>query len=227
MIVGRGMIAKEFYKHEEDYNNFCVFASGVSYANCTSENEFERELHLLKEQVGLKKKIIYFSSFHVVKGTTENPEYTNHKLYMEKYISDNFEDYLIIRLPNIIGKGGNQNTLFSMFYNNLIENNKMHLYKNAYRYIMDVSDVEFFTRKLMHRNIKICNMIFNKPVSVVKIADTFENVIAKHFDRDLIEKGEGMYYINNDSFNKLLLEIKFNYDEDEYLHKIIKKYYLK
>ena len=36
-----------------------------------------------------------------------------------------------------------------------------------------------------------------------------------------------MYYINNDSFNKLLLEIKFNYDEDKYLHKIIKKYYLK
>ncbi len=226
MIIGSGMIAKEFYKYEEKYHDVCVFASGVSYANCTSEDEFGREFLLLKKQVKLKK-IIYFSSFHVVKGTNENRKYTNHKLRMENYISDNFEDYLIIRLPNVIGEGGNKNTLFSLFYNNLIENNKMHLYKDAYRYIMDVSDVESFTRLLMRRDIKTCNMMFNKPINVVKIADAFENIIGKRFDRDLIEKGEGAYKINNDSFNELLLENNINYSEDDYLEKIIKKYYLK
>lgn len=227
MIVGRGMIAKEFCKYEEEYQDFCVFASGVSYANCTSQYEFEREFLLLKEQEKHKKKIIYFSSFHVLKETNENKKYIEHKLCMENFIINNFRDYLIIRLPNVIGEGGNKHTLFSMFYHNLIENKKMSLYKHAYRFIMDVSDVEFFTRQLMHTNMKICNMVFNNAFNVIQIADMFEKVIGKKYNKEVIEKGEGIYKIDNKSFNEFLNDIKFNYYENKYLEQVIKKYYLK
>ncbi len=226
MIVGNGMIAKQFIKRKESYKEFCVFASGVSYANCNSQVEFERELKLLNDQIKNHNKLIYFSSFHVIIDTLEYNSYTNHKKNMETYIINNFEDYLIIRLPNVIGKGGNKHTLFSLLYYNLMSGKEMTIHTNAYRYLIDVSDVEYFVNIIKDNKVKVCNMLFDDPISIIKIADMFESIVGKKYKRKYIKKGEGRYIINTDYFNKVLSEIKYSYDETTYLSDMIKKYYL-
>jgi hypothetical protein len=46
MIIGNGMIANNLSKIDND--NVLFFASGVSNSLCNDENEFEREIKLLK-----------------------------------------------------------------------------------------------------------------------------------------------------------------------------------
>ncbi|MDM5272405.1 hypothetical protein PGH07_09460 [Sulfurovum sp. zt1-1] len=225
MIVGNGLLANEFHKYKEKYEDYCIFASGVSYSTCISEVEFDRELNLLKEQVSCAKKLVYFSSENVL--SNSDSEYSQHKLNMENFIKNNFHDYLIIRLPNVIGRGGHKKTLFNVLYEKLLSKDKITLYENALRFIIDVSDVEFFTKIILEKNnVKICNMTFDKPVKVVKIFNTFEKVFNIKFNKSIGTEARRLHRINNNYFQNLLSEVGYDYDEDIYLEKVITKYYL-
>ena len=93
MIIGRGLIAKAFEKYNNN-DNVIIFSSGVSNSLETRDTEFEREESLLKSNLLLDKKFIYFSTISVVDGSLKSP-YINHKIKMEKMISENHNNYLI------------------------------------------------------------------------------------------------------------------------------------
>ena len=81
MIVGDGLIARAFKDSKLNYDDYIIFASGVSNSNETNINEFIREKKLLINILNQypEKKIIYFNS---VLSETKSNDYYIHKCRM-------------------------------------------------------------------------------------------------------------------------------------------------
>lgn len=138
MVVGNGLIAKSFSIFRED-NNIIIFASGVSNSKSTEISDFERERKLILSQ-DKNKKIIYFSTYSISDDSLRN-EYIRHKINMESLVENNFEDWLILRLPTVVGYGGNDNNFFNYISNRLKKNLPITIYENTYRSLLDVDDL--------------------------------------------------------------------------------------
>merc|ERR1711966_591768 len=83
---------------------------------------------------------VYISTYSVNDNSRKNKLYVKNKIKIEKIIKSNNNDYIIIRLPEIIGKSKNPNTLTNFFYNNLIKNKPFKVFKNSRRNLLDIDD---------------------------------------------------------------------------------------
>jgi len=222
MIVGKGLIAKA-YKNFNLHKNIIIFASGVSNSKEFRKKEFARERDLLIKSLDKKKKIIYFSTFGIEESSIHN-DYIRHKLKMEKIVFSN-KNYLIFRLPQLVGNSNNKNTLLNYFYNKIIKDKKIYLFSNHTRNIIDVQDVVKITKYFIKK--KYTNAIINvgneKYFNVVKIIEIMCAYLKKKPKIEIIKvkKNHEVQNINLD-----LLSKKFNINFDNnYLVRVIKKYY--
>ncbi len=103
------------------------------------------------------------------------------KKKIEKLIKKKCDNFLIIRLPEIVGKSKNKNTLTNFFYSKIITNNKFILYANAKRNLLDITDATklvlyFLQSNYSRRYLNIANLEFTNALKIVK---TFEKVLKK------------------------------------------------
>ena len=98
MIIGSGLIAKSFSKNKL-FDDYLIFASGVSNSNTTDENEFKREENLLIKNLSTDKPLIYFSS--IFSSSIDNP-YFNHKRDMENLVKNSHSNFFIFRIDGAV-----------------------------------------------------------------------------------------------------------------------------
>lgn len=113
MIIGSGLIASLFTNHDRE--DCIFFASGVSNSLETKKSEFLREENLIRKTIGEnpEKTFAYFSTCSIYDlSKTESP-YVLHKLKMEQIIAEHNSKYIIFRVSNAVGKGGNPNLLMN------------------------------------------------------------------------------------------------------------------
>jgi nucleoside-diphosphate-sugar epimerase len=67
--------------------------------------------------------------------------YIKHKLEMESLLKSHDGNHLILRLPQVVGKGGNPHTITNFIRDRLIGGEKFTVWANASRIIVDVDDV--------------------------------------------------------------------------------------
>lgn len=141
MIIGNGIIANAVKSY--DRKDIVFFASGVSNSLETRTSEFEREFSLLKTvyENNREKKLIYFSTLSIHDQSKQNSPYVIHKKEIEEYIENNVEHYLILRIGNIVGKGGNPNTLFNFLKTQISNHNEFTLHLKARRLLLDIEDI--------------------------------------------------------------------------------------
>jgi nucleoside-diphosphate-sugar epimerase len=141
MVIGNGLIASAF-KNYEKYDDIIIFASGVSNSHETYSAAFLREKILLERTLRKNKDrlIVYFSSAGMFDETKNL--YLMHKYAMEHIIMDSGNHYIILRLPQVIGDGGNPNTLVNFIVNKIKKDEIIDVYENAYRSIVDVEHIE-------------------------------------------------------------------------------------
>ncbi|AZA81723.1 hypothetical protein C1637_03865 [Chryseobacterium lactis] len=146
MIIGNGLIANSL--QHIDSEDYIFFASGVSNSLETRDSEFEREFNLLKDTLknNSDKKLIYFSTLSVKDQSKQNSHYVLHKLAVEDYIKNNSNNYLILRIGNIVGKGGNPNTLFNYLKSQITNNNTFVVHTHARRLLIDMDDITRFLK---------------------------------------------------------------------------------
>ena len=226
MIVGGGMLARAFDSYR-DHPNIVVLASGVSNSTVTDVAQFEREETLLVntlEEQG-KKRFVYFGTCSAVDPELSASPYVRHKLKMERLIETHSVDYLICRLPQAVGHSGNTNTLMNRLYASIRNGQRFQLWRNAYRYIIDVDDVSAVASYMIGQN-EYSNRIINvasRPFSIFDIVRALENVTQSSAIYAEIDKGAS-YDIDCSEAHKVarLLNIRF---DDTYLHRVIRKYY--
>ena len=221
MILGNGLIATSLSKNLKNHTNLLIFASGVSNSKEEREEEYEREFQLLKQTINehKDKKLIYFSSCSI---DSINPSrYNEHKKFIEKYIQDNLNNYLILRLPNVIGNSTNKNQLVNYFYDCLINQIKVTVNTDCIRHLIDVDDLSKVIELLDNIESTTLNVAFGNGVNVDEIIYILESVVGTKFKNiEFIQKGND-YTIDNISFLQHIDETNFTTNPK----KIIQKYF--
>lgn len=227
MIIGNGLIAQSFIPHFDKYEDIAIlFASGVSNSKLSLESEYLREKLLLQNALQQNRLLVYFSTCSIFDSTLQDSRYILHKLEMESLIVKT-DNYLIIRLPNVVGKIGNPNTMFNFFINQIVTGKNIQVAKNATRYIIDADDVAFWTMELIKNNFHnhIINVAFPNKLHVISIINIIEDFLNMKANVSMVEGGNE-YEVDLSIFTDFIYKKMPHFSlNPHYVKSIIEKYY--
>ena len=192
-IYGSGFLAKNLKKIYVP-NNFFIYAAGVSNSNLRDNKEFIREVKLFRKilkKIQTKKKFVYISSLSVENKSLKNDPYVKNKIKIENILKKECKDYLIIRLPQIVGKNKNINTLTNSIYNCFLNDKTFKLWKNSKRNLIDIDDINYILEKYFknfEENKKIINIFNYKSVDVLRLLKVFSNLLDKKINIKIVKK---------------------------------------
>lgn len=222
MIIGKGLIATQFI--EEDREDVIFFASGVSNSSETRKEEFLREQLLVEETLekNPNKLFVYFSTCSIYDSSKYNSPYVLHKLHMEEIIKEYASKYLILRVSNAVGKGGNPNLLMNYIYSQISSDKELIIHQNATRNLIDVEDVKNITLSYLKNNDfnKIVNVAYIENFYIQEIVEAFEENLKLKSNKVIEDKGEH-YSIDVRELNYIFNAL----NKQKYLNQIINKYY--
>lgn len=228
MVVGNGLIARVFSKYIDD-DRFTIFASGVSNSKELDVKEFEREEHMLTDSIlkNGKNRFVYFSTCSIDDKSLVDSMYITHKKNMESIIKSKCQNYIIFRLPNVVGKTENKNTFFNYFKNKISNQEEIHIDENAFRYIIDVDDLGKFLPSLIEFELntevtKSINVAMDNKSSVKDICFLMEDIMSKKTDKIFLDKGVE-YTIDNEIFIEHLKQFGL-LDFTNYNKEVLSKY---
>lgn len=222
MIVGNGMIASEFNLHSEDYVDYLIFASGVSNSKEINKNEFDREKKIILEIINKYKrlKLIYFSSILVE--ISKNKYYTA-KLEIEELIKTYAANYIIFRLPQIIGNRGNSNNLVNFLKHSINNDLEIIVYNDVERALIDIEDlvmvVNYCKNKINH---EILNFSGIEKLNVIILCNLIGNILNKKPILKITNDVENNNWNtkNSDIVNEAIVKI----NNVEYTNRVLRKY---
>lgn len=222
MIVGKGLIANLFT--EVDLDEVVFFASGVSNSSEMRKEEFLREQDLVEQTLvnNLEKLFIYFSTCSIYDSSKYNSLYVLHKLHIEEIIKQNATNYLILRVSNAVGKGGNPNLLMNYLSRQIINEQELNIHQHATRNLIDVEDVKNITLNYIKSKDwnKIVNVAYLENYNIPEIIEALELKYKTNTKKVIENKGE--HY----SIDVHELDYKFELrNKNDYLHQLIEKYY--
>ncbi len=230
-VYGDGFLAKKLKKISLPKKLF-IYAAGVSNSNLKSKKEYLREIKVFKtvfNKVDKKKTFIYISTLSVESKILSRDPYVKNKIKIERLLRKNSENYLIIRLPQLVGKNKNKNTLTNFIYECFIHEKKFNIWKNSKRNLIDIDDIIIILKKFLKKNKmnnRIINIFNHKSIETIKLIKIFSYVLKKNVKVRLIKKNNKN--INLKIINKKTLLPKFYYTrikKRDYIEKMILKYY--
>ncbi|WES96779.1 hypothetical protein P2W68_18250 [Chryseobacterium arthrosphaerae] len=221
MIIGNGILANAVRSYDRE--NVIFFASGVSNSLEKNPAEFEREISLLAKVTGEfpDKKLIYFSTCSVYDPTKKESPYVNHKLNAEKFITEHCKSFIIFRIGNAVGRGGNPNTLINFLKNSVLSGNRFTVYSNARRILIGTDDIALFTEQYIGEfNNEIINLTYPYQYSLSEILTQLEEHLGKKAVYENID--EGSYY--NIEFDPHTETFFTGISSEDYLKKLFSLY---
>jgi nucleoside-diphosphate-sugar epimerase len=222
-IIGSGFIAARFKKYHKflKKKKIIIYAAGISNSLEVNKKNLEREVLKIKNFIhNNKKKLIYISTYSVNDESRQRKLYVKNKIKIEKIIKQESKEYMIIRLPEIIGKNKNPNTLTNFFYNKIVKDESFNVFKNSRRNLLDVDDAIKNCIKIIRsyrKNKKVVNLLNKKFNTPLQIVNNFEKILKK----------KGIYKLQNTKIKKWSLKNNYYiYSKKDYLIKSLKKYYI-
>ncbi|WOC52447.1 NAD-dependent epimerase [Bergeyella porcorum] len=225
MIIGNGLIASLFTEHDKE--NVIFFASGVSNSLETKDNEFIREENLIRTTIekNPNKIFIYFSTCSIYDSSKTESQYVLHKLKMEQIIAELCPQYLILRVSNAVGKGGNPNLLMNYLIRSVKSGEDINVHTKATRNLIDTEDIKNITLLLLEKQElnKIVNLAYLENYSIIEILQIIERFFNLKINLNLIKAGSG-YDISISDVENYFIENQLT-NKEAYLCRILEKYY--
>lgn len=225
MVVGNGLIAKAF-KEFSNVSDVTIYASGVSNSSVSDPAELDREISMLTEYLHTSTCLVYFSTISVYDSSMENTLYVQHKKRVEELIKSTCTNYLIFRIPIVVGESNNPHTLINTLVNQMKRGETLKVFKRASRCLMDIDDIVKITTQIIldqaQRNA-IWNICFDNNTNIEKIIAYLEDAVGIIAKKEYIDRG-GSYSVPNEDFLTYLQSINYTLPDD-YLQQILKKYY--
>lgn len=228
MIVGNGLLAKAFGEFSDD-RKIIIFASGVSNSLETNKKAFKREYNLLKSTINKhhEKTLVYFSTCSIYDKSVPHPPYIIHKLEMEGLVEKECNQFFILRLPNVVGSGGNEHTIFNYLVNCIKQDEEIKLWNNATRNILDVDDMFCIAQNILSNKMhnKIINIANSQDFKVSEIVKQIEKFYGKDAVLKIENKGEPVH-IDISEFKENILSILSTEKQSiKYIPMLLNKYY--
>lgn len=224
MIIGNGLLAKGFINSNINHDDFIIFCSGVSNSKEMNYDNFNREKELVIKTITENKnlKFIYFSS--ILTGVSNN-NYYNHKIDVENLIKKESNNYIIFRVPQIIGSIGNKNNLFNFLKESILNDDEINIFENVKRALLDIDDLIDIVNYCKDKvNSEIINISYIEKISVLELVVIISNYLNK------IPKIKTIFNKTIDNWDIKNSEIIYQYINDiniktnGYTNKIVKKY---
>jgi nucleoside-diphosphate-sugar epimerase len=227
MITGKGLIAKTFISYEHN-DSIVIFASGVSNSTETNPFAFQREIDQLNNILLTTddRLLVYFSTTSINNKSANKSPYIIHKINMETQVL-RLPNFIILRLPQIIGKSSNPFTLTNFLYRKIKLGEEFELWSKAKKDLLDADDLFAIAKRIIDSKFyknTIINIGTTNKHSMQYIVSVFEKILSKEAIYLKKDFGEDFEY-DLTYCNKISSELKLSFDED-YLERIIKKYYL-
>ena len=230
-IIGNGFIGKSLNKIKKDLirTNYIIYAAGISHSKTKSKRNLNKELNSFKifSKNNFSKKVIYISTADVTNNISNKSLYVKNKIKIEKLVKKKFKNYIILRLPQIIGKSKNKNTLVNYFYFNIKNNKPLVLIKNFKRNVLDIDDILkllkiiIYSKITKHKVIILSNKYSVQRIDIVKIFEKKLNKTVNFKFKKIKKQIWPLYYQKNAHYFR---KAKITFDRN-YLLKTINKYY--
>jgi nucleoside-diphosphate-sugar epimerase len=225
MIIGGGLLASCLKIHLSECNsNILYFASGVSKSSELNAFEFQREVDLLSKYLCSSYYIVYFSTCSVYDKELITSPYVRHKLNIENILRARGNS-LVVRVPQVVGPGGNKHTLINYLYHNIFFGKTFDIWANAKRSLIDVEDVVYFTQKLVEYCVPdFCVVNVSAPfsISVIDLVKLIEKNFGLTACYNLIDAGSS-YSIDVTLIESLFDNYTAIFDQD-YFESLVIKY---
>jgi nucleoside-diphosphate-sugar epimerase len=225
MIIGNGLIANAFIPYFGNDSDILVFASGVSNSRQNLSEAFLRERRMLLDALSQQQHVLYFSTCSIEDPQLRNTPYVMHKNEMETLVRS-VKNYTIFRLPQVVGKTSNPNTLTNYLYQHVESGKSFEVWRHAQRYLIDVDDVAsivHFLIKSSQANGITLNVASLFSISIHQLVSIFELLLNRKANYTLVEDG-GAYLIESKLAQKAAANLGINF-ENGYIENIIRKYY--
>ncbi|HEX4984471.1 MAG TPA: hypothetical protein VFV71_00235 [Burkholderiales bacterium] len=226
MVVGDGMMARAFARYAQDAGTL-VFASGVSDSLETDPLAFARERSLLEAaRAGHPDALlVYFSTCSVEDPDRKDTPYVKHKLAMEDAIAQMPGEWLVFRLPLVIGSGHRGATLAQFLYARISAEEKFQVWANATRYPVDVDDVVRIASVFIgnRRKVNRCINIALRSFPVLEFVRVMQDIVGKPARYELLDKG-AHYEISCPELRELPATSVLDYS-GAYLERVLRKYF--
>jgi nucleoside-diphosphate-sugar epimerase len=228
VIIGKGMIAGAI-EGMSGWESDILFSSGVSNSGERDRSAFQKELDLVEcflQKVQAGAAFVYFSTTSIFDPEKVDSPYIVHKLHIEQLIKESNNNYLIIRLPNLVGRSKNPHTLTNFFAQSIRTGSPIRLKANAVRHLIDVADLATILNDIKTKFGKqkiTVNVETDRPLTAEKILLLMEEVMSKKagiIPLPAAKKGtETLIPADNSSIHYL-----FNTNEN-YHRDLFRKYY--
>lgn len=227
MVVGNGLIAREFIEFQND-DTILFFASGVSNSKSTDTDAFSREINLLKEMLSKYKNsmFVYFSTTSIYDNSLIDSDYVKHKILIESIIKTYAKSYIVLRLSQVVGQGGNKTNLLNFLFDKIRNGERIDLWNKASRNIIDIEHVSRIAKHIIKDPSfinKTINIASSKNVFVYDLIKEIEHETKKKAILTLIDKGTDVY-IDIKPILPILKQLNLNFEND-YIKNLIRKYY--
>ncbi len=228
-VVGKGSIASRFARFNGSPEYF-IFAGSVHDSSISNIEEIQKEEQEVKTALALLDVhtiFIYFSSCSIGESFNDVSVYTQHKKRMEAFIRSKASQYLIFRLPQVIGLYSYEAGIVNYLMANVTAGKKINVWENAGRNLIDLDDVYAIVCEILNqKKYSNCTINVASPVttSVTQMVSVVEHFLNKTADVELIKKGESNH-INIAEIKEIIdtLEIDFGHN---YFINALAKYYL-
>ena len=136
---------------------------------------------------------------------------------------------LVYRLPNVVGFGGNDKTMFNFLCSSIRNEKEIIVRKNAKRSLIDVDDVVKLVKYLVTLSMSkkelsydIARVVLPVQYSVIEIINTIENHYGK---KAITSEGEDDFLdVSKSSIVENCIKNKVIKFDNSYLFKLVQKY---
>ena len=225
MVIGNGLIAKAF--HDFETEEVVIFASGVSNSLETNMESFLREEYLVENTIRSHQNIlfVYFSTCSIYDSSKNSSQYINHKLFIENLIKEKAEKFLILRVSNAIGNGGNPTLLLNYLFNSVIHKKEIIIHMNAKRNLIDVEDLRNITQEVINKKVfnTTINLAYLHNYSIIEIISAIEKFTK--IPLKLKFQNSGQEYKISLDYAKEYYTQQNKLNKEHYLENLLCKYY--
>jgi len=228
-LIGNGFIGKNLKKITFKLSkNYLIYCAGVSNSKSTDKKLYKKEIAKLNKIISQTNNRIIFAYISTTSVNDKNHNknmYVKNKMKIESIIKKKIKNYIIIRLPQIIGKANNPNIISNYIFERIKKGQSFNAWANVERNFLDIDDIKkiikYILNKKFNKSFSI-NIYNSKSINIIRFINIFSNILEKgaiykkiHISRKI--KGKNKIYKKDKNF---IFATKKNY-----MRNILKKYY--